>query len=142
MLTNQERNIMIWEKFMPFSQTQYIYVYTTNGGTLGKPSTHMALVIQFIVGELQLVKADHLSHPSFPGGRRVRMNVHPRWHRGVSITRHHPFRAVVNIPRRQWQGSVYRILLSWNFQVSRIRQTEYLIFFKSKKQFVLYIQYT
>ena len=77
----------------------------SNGGKSGRPATHVALIIQFVVGELQLVKTDHLSHPSLPRGRRVRMNVHAGWHRGVSIARHHPFRAVINIPGRQGQGS-------------------------------------
>lgn len=64
-------------------------------------STYMALIIQFVVGKLQLVEADHLPHPSLPRGRRVGMNIHPWWHRRVSITCHHPFRAVINIPTRQ-----------------------------------------
>lgn len=64
-------------------------------------STYMALIIQFVVGKLQLVEADHLPHPSLPRGRRVGMNVHPGWHRGVSIACHHPFRAVVNVPTGQ-----------------------------------------
>lgn len=108
----------------------------SNSSELWMPTTHMALVIQFIVGELELVKADHLSHPSLSRGRRVWMNVHPGWHRGVSVSSHHPLRAVVNIPERQWQGSVCGLLLSWNFQLSRIRQS-----FKSKILWcALYIQ--
>ena len=27
------------------------------------PLTHMSLIIQFIVGQLEFVKTDHLSHP-------------------------------------------------------------------------------
>lgn len=102
--------------------TVQIQPMPSNGGKLGRPCTYMALVIQFVVGELQLVETDHLSHPSLPWGRRVWMNVHPGWHRGISVARHHPFRAVVNIPRRQGQGSVCELLLSWNFQLSRLRQ--------------------
>lgn len=66
----------------------------------------MALVIQLIVGELELVKADHLSHPGVPRGEWVRVDIDPGWHGRVGIPRHHPLGAVVHIP-------VWRIQEAW-----------------------------
>lgn len=79
-------------------------------------STYMALIIQFVVGQLQLVEADHLPHPSLPRGRRVRMNIHPGRHRGISIPCHHPLRAVVNIPARQRPNCQVWTNHTWNYQ--------------------------
>lgn len=125
-LINQKRKITISEKLTSSGKCSIDMAIPSNGGELGRPSTHMALVVQFIVGELQLVKTDYLSHPSLPRSRWVRMNINPGWHRGVSITGYHPFRAVVNIPRRQWQGSECGLLLSWSFQPNRLRQDVHL----------------
>lgn len=65
---------------------------------------YMSLVVQFIVGELELVEADHLPHPGVPWGQRVRVDVGPRRHRGVCVPCHHPFGAVVHVPGRQETG--------------------------------------
>lgn len=52
--------------------------------------TYVPLVVQFVVGQLQLVKADHLTHPRLPRGRGVRVDVDSGRHRGVRVPRHHP----------------------------------------------------
>lgn len=52
--------------------------------------THVALVVQLVVGQLELVEADHLAHPRLPRGRRVRVDVDSGRHRGVGVARHHP----------------------------------------------------
>lgn len=60
----------------------------------------MPLVIQLVVGEFELVKADHLPHPRVPWGQRIWVDVDPRRNRRVCVSRHHPLGAVVHIPRK------------------------------------------
>lgn len=62
--------------------------------------THMALVVQLIVGEFEFVEADHLPHPGVSRGQGVWVDVDPRGHGGVRVPRHHPLGAVVHIPGR------------------------------------------
>ena len=50
----------------------------------------MAVLIQLIVGELELVEGDHLLHPLGPLGRGVWVDVDPRGRVGVSLACHHP----------------------------------------------------
>lgn len=66
--------------------------------------TYMPLVIQFVVGQFQLVKADHLTHPRLSGGWGVRVDVDPGRHWGVCVPRHHPLRAVVHVPSGDRRG--------------------------------------
>ena len=40
--------------------------------------THMAVVVQLIIGQFELIEADDLFHPMGPSGRGVWMEVHPR----------------------------------------------------------------
>lgn len=48
------------------------------------------MLVGDVVGELEFVKIDHFGHPLFTSGRTVRVNVHPLWHFGVGLPRHHP----------------------------------------------------
>lgn len=52
--------------------------------------TYMPLVVQFVVGQFQLVKADHLTHPRLSGGRGVRVDVDSGRHGRVRVPRYHP----------------------------------------------------
>lgn len=73
--------------------------------------TYMALVVQLIVGELELVEADHLSHPGVPRGERVWVDVDPRRNGRVGVPRHHPLGAVVHVPaQRTHEAWVERIM--------------------------------
>lgn len=65
-----------------------------------KSCAYMPLVIQLVVGEFELVKADHLPHPRVPWGQRIWVDVDPRRNRRVCVSRHHPLGAVVHIPRK------------------------------------------
>ena len=59
----------------------------------------MALVVHLVVRQLHAVEADHLTHPRLPRARRVRMHVEARGDaRVVSVSRHHPLRAVIDVP--------------------------------------------
>lgn len=60
----------------------------------------MSLVVQFVVGELQLVETDHLPHPGVARRQRVRVDVGARRHGGVGVSSHHPLGAVVHVPVR------------------------------------------
>lgn len=60
----------------------------------------MALIIKLVVGQLELVKTDHLPHPGVSRSQRVRMDVNPWGHWGVCIASHHPLGAVIHIPER------------------------------------------
>ena len=62
--------------------------------------TYVAVVVQLVVGQLELVKGDDLFGPLGAFGRRVRMNVDPRRRVGVRFARHHPAGAVegVSVP--------------------------------------------
>ena len=55
----------------------------------------MSVLVQVVVGQLELVEGDHLLHPDCPGGRRVGVDVEPAGHVGFCFTGHHPFRVVV-----------------------------------------------
>lgn len=60
--------------------------------------THMAVVVQQVVGEFEFIEGDDLLHPLGAFGRRVRVVVHPARRGGVSFTGHQPRRAVEGIP--------------------------------------------
>lgn len=57
--------------------------------------TDMSIVVQLVVGQLELVKGDNLLHPLGSGGRRVRVDVHPGRRHGVSLASDHPRRAAI-----------------------------------------------
>lgn len=69
---------------------------------------YVSLVVQFIVGELELVETDDLPHPGVARGQRVWVDVGPRGHRGVGVPGHHPLGAVVDVP-----GIQDNILNTW-----------------------------
>ena len=48
------------------------------------------MLVGDVVGQLELVEGDHLLHPLLPGGRTVRVDVHPLWHLGVRLPSHDP----------------------------------------------------
>ena len=48
------------------------------------------MLVRNIVGELEFMKRNRLGHPLLPGGRAVRVDVHPLGHLGVRLARHHP----------------------------------------------------
>ena len=52
--------------------------------------THQAVLVGDVVGQLELVEGDHLLHPLLPGGRTVRVDVHPLWHLGVRLSSNDP----------------------------------------------------
>ncbi|TNN76352.1 hypothetical protein EYF80_013431 [Liparis tanakae] len=60
--------------------------------------THMAVVVQQVVGEFEFIEGDDLLHPLGAFGRRVRVVVHPARRGGVSFTGHQPRRAMEGIP--------------------------------------------
>lgn len=66
----------------------------------GECRAYMSLVIQLIVGEFELIEADHLPHPGVPWGQRIWVDVDPRGNRRVRVSCHHPLGAVVHIPRK------------------------------------------
>lgn len=52
----------------------------------------MAILVELIVGQLQLVEGHYLLHPVGAGGRRIGMHMNT-WRRyGVRLARHHPAR--------------------------------------------------
>ncbi len=63
-----------------------------------KRFTHMALVIELVIGHFEFVEAYNLAHPRLTGSRRIRMNVDARRDWRVGVTRYHPLRAVVHVP--------------------------------------------
>lgn len=64
-----------------------------------RSGTYVALVVHLVVGEFDAVEADHLPHPRLSGTRRVRVHVEARRDtRVVSVSSHHPLRAVVHVP--------------------------------------------
>lgn len=69
-----------------------------------KMRPYVSLVVQLVVGELQLVETDHLPHPGVSRGQRVRVDVSPRGNGGVGVPCHHPLGAVVHVPGRQGAG--------------------------------------
>lgn len=58
-----------------------------------KADTHMPILIQLIVGQLQLVEGHNLLHPIGARRWRIRMHMYPRWRYRVRLARHHPARA-------------------------------------------------
>lgn len=61
--------------------------------------TYMSLIVRLVIGELDAVKADDLTHPRLSCARRVRVHVESRRAaRVVRVPSHHPLRAVVHIP--------------------------------------------
>lgn len=63
--------------------------------------TYMSLIVHLVVGELDAVKADDLTHPRLSCARRVRVHVEPgRDARVVRVSGHHPLRAVIHVPAR------------------------------------------
>ena len=58
----------------------------------------MTVVVQLVIGQLELVKRDRLLHPLRPGGGAVRVHVYPWRRHGVGLARHHPARAVEGVP--------------------------------------------
>lgn len=77
--------------------------------------TYMSLIVQFVVGEFEFVKADHLSHPCVSWGQRVRVDVDPWRNWRVGITSHHPFWAVIHISVGQEGKKRNIIQISWHF---------------------------
>lgn len=57
----------------------------------------MALVVQLVVGQLEFVKANDLSHPRLTRSRRVRVDVHTWGYGWIRISCHHPLGTVVHI---------------------------------------------
>ena len=55
----------------------------------------MSILIQIVVGELQLVECDRLLQPVGPRGRAVRVDVESPGHVGLGFPRHHPLGVVV-----------------------------------------------
>ena len=66
--------------------------------------TYVALVVQLVVGQFQLVEADHLAHPRLSRGRGVRVDVDSGRHRRVGVPRYHPLGAVVHVPSEVREG--------------------------------------
>lgn len=66
--------------------------------------TYMSLVVHFVVGKFDPIKADDLTHPSLSCARRVRMHVESGRDAGVvRVSSNHPLRAVVHVPA----GGIY-----------------------------------
>lgn len=63
----------------------------------GQHSAYMALVIQLVVGQFELVEANDLSHPRLARSRRVRVDVHARRDGRIRISCHHPLGTVVHV---------------------------------------------
>lgn len=75
----------------------------------------MSLIVRLVIGELDAVKADDLTHPRLSCARRVRVHVESRRDaRVVRVPSHHPLRAVVHIPAgvHEWKS---RKLIEFNF---------------------------
>lgn len=70
----------------------------------------MALIIKLVVGQLELIKTDHLPHPGVSRSQGVRVDVNPWGHWGVSIASHHPLGAVIHIPERERVGGLREIV--------------------------------
>lgn len=63
--------------------------------------THVAVVVQQVVGEFEFIKRDDLLHPLGAFGRRVRVIVDPARRGGVSFTGNQPRGAVEGVPGRE-----------------------------------------
>lgn len=53
-------------------------------------STYMSVLVERVVGELELEEGDRLLHPVAPRGRRVRVEVRPAGRLGLRFTGHLP----------------------------------------------------
>lgn len=53
--------------------------------------THMSVLVQRVVGELEFEEGHRLLHPVAPGGRRVRVDIRPAGWLGLRFSRHLPF---------------------------------------------------
>lgn len=72
--------------------------------------THVAVVVQQVVGELQFIERDDLLHPLGSFGRRVRVIVDPARCGWVSLTGDQPRRAVERVsegPETRHQTEAY-----------------------------------
>lgn len=52
--------------------------------------SYVAEGVQVVVCQLQLLEGDQLPHPVGPRRWRIRVDVEPSWHGGLSLPRHHP----------------------------------------------------
>lgn len=68
----------------------------------------MSLIVQLIVGQLELVKTNHLSHPGVSRSQGVWVYINPRRHRGVGIASHHPLGAMVHVSETQKEREGFR----------------------------------
>ena len=50
----------------------------------------MAVLVGYVVGDLELMEGHHLLHPLLTRGGRIRVYVHPLGHLRVGFSRHHP----------------------------------------------------
>ena len=55
----------------------------------------MSVLVEVVVGQLQLVESDRLLQPVGSGSRAVRVNVQPSRHMWLCLARDHPFWVVV-----------------------------------------------
>lgn len=58
----------------------------------------MAVIVQQVVGQFELIEGDDLLHPLRPFGRGVRVVVHPAGRGGVGLAGHQPGGAVEGVP--------------------------------------------
>ena len=65
------------------------------------------VLVQLVVGQLELVEGDHLLHPLRPLGGRVWVHVDPGRGVGVGLARHHPAARVECIPGETSLQSLY-----------------------------------
>ena len=70
-------------------------IVTTNVTLRQRPSTHVSVLVEVVVGELELVEEHGLLHPVGARGRGVRVDVETARHVGLGLPRHHPLRVVV-----------------------------------------------
>lgn len=56
------------------------------------------MLVGDVVCQLELVEVHHFRHPLFTRGGAVRVDVHPLWHLGVGLPRHHPAGVVELVP--------------------------------------------
>lgn len=70
---------------------------TNMKNTHHKQLAYMALVVQFIIGQLEFVEANDLAHPCLTRSRRVWVDVHTWWYGRIRISCHHPLGTVVHV---------------------------------------------
>lgn len=71
----------------------FIYTYKYEAHATQR-STHMAVLVQLVVRQLQLVERDDLLHPCGAGRRRIGMQVDARRRDRIGLAGHHPAGAV------------------------------------------------